>query len=72
MSLLGFVHPDVYIIKVLDLILGCLILGIGVYMEVLADVVMLPEESSARAIVFHRKWQKARTVSLWEDALVHC
>lgn len=72
MSLLGFVHPDVYIIKVLDLILGCLILGIGVYMEVLADVVMLPEESFARAIVFHWKWQKARTVSLWEDALVHC
>lgn len=52
MALLSFVHPGLYIIKLLYLILGCLILGIGVYMEVLANVVMLPGESFVRAIVF--------------------
>ena len=31
--------------------MGCIVLGFGVYMEVLADVVMLPGESFVRAIV---------------------
>jgi cytidylate kinase len=40
------------------LLLGCLILGIGVYLEVLADVVMLPGESFVRAVVvtFHTEF----------------
>ena len=33
------------------LLAGCLVLGFGVYLEVLADVVMLPGESFVRAIV---------------------
>ena len=37
--------------KIIYLLIGCLILGFGVYMEVLADVVMLPGESFVRAIV---------------------
>ena len=52
MILLGFVHPVSYISKVLGLLIGCLVLGVGVYMEVLADVVMLPGESFVRAVVF--------------------
>lgn len=55
MMLLGFVHPDAYPVKVIDLLIGCLILGVGVYMEVLADVVMLPGESFVRAVVFRWK-----------------
>ena len=51
MILLGFVHPQSYVVKVIDLLIGCLILGFGVYIEVLADVVMLPGESFVRAIV---------------------
>ena len=51
MILLGFVHPADYLAKVAGLLIGCLILGSGVYMEVLADVVMLPGESFVRAIV---------------------
>ncbi len=47
MILLGFVHPASYPAKVIGLLLG-----IGVYMEVLADVVMLPGESFVRAVVF--------------------
>ena len=52
MILLVFVHPTAYLAKVAALLAGCLILGIGVYMEVLADVVMLPGESFVRAVVF--------------------
>ena len=55
MILLGFVNPQSYLVKVIDLLIGCLILGVGVYMEVLADVVMLPGESFVRAVVFRWK-----------------
>lgn len=55
MILLGFVKPSAYPVKVIDLLIGCLILGVGVYMEVLADVVMLPGESFVRAVVFRWK-----------------
>lgn len=51
MILLGFVNPSFYLMKIIYLLIGCLILGFGVYMEVLADVVMLPGESFVRAIV---------------------
>lgn len=51
MIILSFVNPASYITKILYLFLGCIILGIGVYLEVLADVVMLPGESFVRAIV---------------------
>lgn len=52
MILLVFVHPADYLAKVAGLLIGCLILGSGVYMEVLADVVMLPGESFVRAVIF--------------------
>lgn len=52
MLLLWFVHPAAYFAKVLYLLLGCMVLGVGIYLEVLADVVMLPGESFVRAVVF--------------------
>lgn len=52
MFLLSDLVPGTYIWKMIYLLLGCLILGFGVYTEVLADVVMLPGESFVRAIVF--------------------
>ena len=51
MLLFTWVNPQAYIMKLIYLLSGCLILGFGVYMEVLADVVMLPGESFVRAIV---------------------
>ncbi len=52
MFLLSDLVPGNYIWKMTYLLIGCLILGFGVYTEVLADVVMLPGESFVRAIVF--------------------
>lgn len=51
MYLFAWVNPQNYLIKLITLFIGCLILGFGVYLEVLADVVMLPGESFVRSIV---------------------
>lgn len=51
MMLLEFVQPQGYALQIASLLLGCVILGFGVYLEVLADVAMLPGESFVRAIV---------------------
>ncbi len=51
MYLLVWINPHNYFIKLIALLIGCIVLGFGVYIEVLADVVMLPGESFVRAIV---------------------
>lgn len=51
MYLLFWINPQNYLIKIIALLIGCIVLGFGVYLEVLADVVMLPGESFVRAIV---------------------
>ena len=51
MYLFFWVDPQNYIVKVIALLIGCAVLGFGVYLEVVADVVMLPGESFVRAIV---------------------
>lgn len=50
MSLLGFMQPETYAMKVVSLIVGCLILGFGVFMEMVANVAMLPGEATIRAV----------------------
>lgn len=50
MYLFFWVNPQNYLVKVFALLVGCLVLGFGVYLEVLADVVMLPGESFVRAV----------------------
>lgn len=54
MELLFFIQPQSYPQKVVYLLAGCVILGTGVYMEMLTDVVMLPGESFVRAVV--QRW----------------
>lgn len=50
MSLFSFIHPEMYLLKIVYLLIGCVVLGFGVYLEVLANVVMLPGESFVRAV----------------------
>lgn len=50
MSLLGFMQPETYAMKVVSLIVGCLILAFGVFMEMVANVAMLPGEATVRAV----------------------
>lgn len=51
MYLFFWVNPQNYFVKIIVLLAGCAVLGFGVYLEVVADVVMLPGESFVRAIV---------------------
>ena len=50
MLLLGWLHPALYPVKICFLFIGCLILALGVYFEVFANVIMLPGESFVRAV----------------------
>ena len=50
MILFFFVKPENYISSLIYLLIGCVILGFGVYTEVLANVAMLPGESFVRAV----------------------
>lgn len=62
MELLVGMNPQIYISKLLLLIMGCVILGIGVYMEMAADVVMLPGECFVSAVTrrFHTDFGKTK------------
>ncbi|MFR7986162.1 MAG: DUF6198 family protein [Clostridia bacterium] len=50
MLLLEWVNPQEYLMKILFLLIGCVILGFGVFFEVAADVVMLPGEAFVQAV----------------------
>lgn len=50
MSVLSFLSPTTYILKALFLLIGCVILALGVSMEVIPNVVMLSGEAFVNAI----------------------
>ena len=50
MAMLGFLSPQGYPAKAALLLVGCLVLGFGVFMEMAANVVMLPGECTVKAI----------------------
>lgn len=56
MAGLSFLNPTSYGIKIVVLLLGCISLGLGVCIQVLANVVMLSGEALVKAITL--KWQK--------------
>jgi len=64
MELLSFMDPNTYLMKFVFLIVGCVILGVGVYMEMIADVVMLPGESFVKAVsmTFHKDFGKTKVI----------
>lgn len=55
MTLLAMIVPQTYLYSFICLLIGCVILGFGVYLEVVANVVMLPGESFVRAVT--QTWQ---------------
>lgn len=69
MFLLDFWNPQAYWLQVVSLLIGCGILAIGVYMEVLADVVMLPGESFVRAVVSRWKTEFGTTKVVFDVSM---
>lgn len=64
MKLLALMEPSQYYMKFICLIIGCVILGTGVYMEMAADVVMLPGEAFVKAVssTLHQDFGKTKVV----------
>ena len=58
---LSFIAPQAYPVKLVCLLAGCVVLAFGVYLEVLADVAMLPGESFVRAVVMTCKTEFGTT-----------
>lgn len=54
MPVFSFIDPQTYPQKLLVVLIGCVVVGISIYLEVLADVVMLPGESFVRSVV--KRW----------------
>lgn len=64
MIILRGLTPSTYVWQLLSLLCGCLILGFGVYIEVLADVVMLPGEAFVKAVSsrFHKEFGTVKVI----------
>lgn len=64
MSMLSFMNPAAYWMKAVSLVIGCCILAFGVFLEVLANVVMLPGESFVNAIhvTYNKDFGKTKVV----------
>lgn len=62
MRLLKHMSPQSYVMKIVMLLIGCMILGFGVYLEMVANVVMLPGESFVNAVskTFHTDFGKTK------------
>lgn len=62
MKLLSFLNPENYIQNIIFLLIGCTILGFGVFIEVLANVVMLPGETFVKSItmIFNTDFGKTK------------
>jgi uncharacterized membrane protein YczE len=54
MFILSSINPDIYIAKIITLVLGCLSLALGVALQIISNVVMLPGEGFMYSIV--KKW----------------
>lgn len=69
MYLFFWVDPQNYLLKLVALLAGCIVLGFGVYLEVVADVVMLPGESFVRAIVQNWNTNFGTTKILFDSSM---
>lgn len=50
MSIFAFVNPAAYLVKILVLLSGCFLLALGVYLQVIANVIINPGEGIVKAI----------------------
>lgn len=72
MLILGFLNPQQYAFKVISLIIGCLVLGFGVFMEFAANVVMLPGEAFVSAWSQTFKTDKGITKIVFDTSMTLC
>lgn len=70
MLLLSWVNPDSYALQLVVLVVGCAILGLGVSMEVIANVVMLSGEAFVQAISLKKKKEFGMVKIFFDSSLM--
>lgn len=65
MMCMGWFHPDMYILQIASVVIGCFLLAFGVYLQLVANVVMVPGDGFAYAltITLRRDYGKVRITS---------
>ncbi|MEJ6358765.1 DUF6198 family protein [Lactiplantibacillus plantarum] len=65
MSILKTIYPNNYLVSLLMLLISCIIIALGAYLEVIADIVMLPGDSLVRVLskVMHHSYGSLRVCS---------
>lgn len=74
MLCLGAFYPSHYALKLVSLVLGCAIIAVGAYLELVANVVMLPADAFVRAVarVTHKEYGTVRVISDSAMTLIAC
>lgn len=70
MILLSWVNPDSYALQLVVLVVGCAILGLGVSMEVIANVVMLSGEAFVQAISLKKEKEFGMVKIFFDSSLM--
>lgn len=65
MMCMGWFSPSVYSEQVVSVVIGCFLLAFGVYLQIVADVVMVPGDGFVYALTMrlHREYGKVRVTS---------
>lgn len=72
MLLLDWMQPETYAAKVVYLLIGCMILGFGVFAEVAADVIMLPGEAFVKAVTIRFRTDFGFTKVCFDASMAIC
>lgn len=70
MLVLDKMNPGTYIMQIVSLLIGCVIMGFGVFLEVKADVIMLPGEAFVKAVTIRFKTDFGITKSCFDATMV--
>lgn len=70
MWMLTWLSPETYFLKILVLVVGCAVLGLGVSLEVIAHVVMLSGEAFVQAISVKKKKEFGIVKILFDTSLM--
>jgi len=62
--------PEIYMLKLLTLLLGCGALGLGVALQIIGNVVMLPGEATVNAIATHWKFDFGKVKTCFDISMV--
>ena len=70
MWMLAWISPEQYVMKLVFLVIGCSVLGLGVSLEVIANVVMLSGEAFVQAISIKKKKEFGLVKILFDTSLM--